>query len=380
MKPNTKSPLFLITFGIVLFAALMNLGSVLGFLHGVLDLIFPIVLGLLLAFILNVPMRGFERLLTRLFAKSKKRPAAHTVQVFSLLLTLICIILIIFLAFTMAIPALVTSVKSIIPLVEAKWPVWLEALRSYNIDVTMLSDWVNGWDFEQLTGNVGNILGTAVNAATSTISVVTRFIFGSIIAIYILLSKNTLTRQVKKITYANLKKETADRICSVSLLARDTYSKFLSGQCIEAIILGTLMFIAFSIFRLPYAGLTGFLTGVFAFVPYIGAAISCVIGVFLALLVDPTKALICLIVYVVVQFIENQFIYPHVVGGSVGLAPIWTLMAALIGGKMFGVVGIIFFIPLTATLYILIRDNTNRKLRKKDLLEPDAEQQGAVRE
>lgn len=374
MKLNTKSPLFLITFGVVLFTALMNLRSVLTFLQGVFELVFPIALGLLIAFVLNVPMRGFERLLTRLSEKAKKKPAAHTVQACSLFLTLLCIILIIFLAFTMAIPALVNSVKSIVPLAETKWPEWQAALRSYNIDVTMLTEWVNGWDFEQLTGNVGNLLGTAVDAATSTISVVGRFMFGSIIAIYILLSKETLTRQVKKVIYANLRKETADRIFRVSVLARDTYTKFLSGQCVEAIILGTLMFIAFAVFRLPYAGLVGFLTGIFAFVPYIGAAISCVIGVFLALLVNPAKALLGLIVYLVVQFIENQFIYPHVVGGSVGLAPIWTLMAALLGGKMFGVVGIIFFIPLTATLYILVRDNTNNKLKKKELLKPDAGQ------
>ena len=343
----------------------MNMGTVFGFLQDVIGLVFPILLGLLFAFVLNVPMRGFERLLSRAFAKAKRKPGVHGIQVLSLLLTMICIVLVITLACTMAIPALVSSVKSIIPLVKAKWPEWVAVLNSYEIDLSMVTDWLNGLNWEQLAGNAETILGSAVDAATSTISGIASFIFGTIIAIYIFLSKNTLSRQMKKLTYANLKKETADRICYVAILARDTYAKFLSGQCTEAIILGALIFIAFSIFRLPYAGLIGFLTSLFAFVPYVGAFASCVIGVFLALLVDPAKALICLLVYMAVQFIENQFIYPHVVGGSVGLAPIWTLMATLIGAKLFGIVGIIFFIPLTATLYILIRDNTNRKLEQK---------------
>lgn len=365
MKWNTKSPLFLISFGVLLFAGVMNLTTALQFLRSAIGLIFPILVGLLFAFVLNVPMRGFERLLRQISDRNKRKPQERTVQTLSLLFTLVSIALVITIACTMAIPALTTSVRSIYPLVKEKWPEWMTVLNSYEIDISMFTDWLNGLDMEQLSGNARSILGSAVEAATSTISGITSFVFGAIIAIYVLLSKRTLSLQIKKLIYANFKKETADRICYVSVLARNTYAKFLSGQCLEAIILGTLIGIAFSIFRLPYAGLIGFLTSLFAFVPYVGAFASCAIGVFLALLVDPSKALICLVVYLVVQFIENQFIYPHVVGSSVGLAPIWTLIAALIGGKLFGVVGIVFFIPLTATLYTLVRDDTNRKLEKK---------------
>ena len=343
----------------------MNLHAVLQFLRGVIGLIFPILLGLLVAFVLNVPMRGFERLLKRAFAKAKKKPKDRTLQTASLLLTLISIALVITIAGTLAIPALVSSVRSIVPLVKAKWPEWLAFLNSYEIDLSMFTNWINGLNLEQLTNNAGSILGSAVDAATSTISGIASFVFGVIIAVYILLSKSTLSRQVKKLTYANLKEETADRICYVSILARDTYAKFLSGQCTEAIILGILISIAFGLFRLPYAGLIGFLTSLCAFIPYVGAFASCAVGVFLTLLVDPQKALISIAVYLVVQFIENQFIYPHVVGSSVGLAPIWTLIAALIGGKLFGIAGIVFFIPLTATLYTLIREDTNYKLEQK---------------
>lgn len=364
MKWNTKSPVFLIAFGVFLFAGLMNLTTVVGFLKSVIGLIFPILVGLLFAFVLNVPMRGFEKLLKKVTAKHTLKQS--TLQGLSLLLTLVSILLVITIACTMAIPAFVTSVKSIAPLVKEKWPQWMALLNSYEIDLTAFTEWIGGLNWERFSGNAGSLLGSAVDAASSTISGITSFVFGVVIAVYVLLSKNTLSHQIRKFTYANLKKETADRICYTAALARDTYAKFLSGQCTEAIILGTLIYIAFRLFRLPYAGLVGFLTSIFAFVPYVGAFASCAVGVFLALLVAPAKALVCLAVYLVVQFIENQFIYPHVVGSSVGLAPIWTLIAALIGGKLFGVLGIVFFIPLTATLYILVRDDTNEKLTKKE--------------
>lgn len=368
MKFNTKSPLFLITFGVLLFAGVMNLPMVLQFLQSVLSLVFPVLIGLIFAFVLNVPMRGFERLLKRLADQFNKKPSDSLLHKTSLLLTLICIGLVFTIACTMLIPALITSVKSIYPLMKERWPEWLAILSSHEIDVSMITDWINGLDFESLAGNARHILGSAFDAASSTISLIMSGVFGMIIAVYVLLSKNILSRQTKKFVYANVKEETAKQICELAMLVRDTFAKFLSGQCVEAIILGVLIFISFSLFQIPYAGLIGFLTSLFAFIPYVGAFASCAIGVFLSLLVDPSKAVICLVVYMIVQFVENQFIYPHVVGSSVGLMPIWTLIAALIGGKLFGVVGIIFFIPLTATLYVLVREDTNRKLAHKNVL------------
>ena len=160
----------------------------------------------------------------------------------------------------------------------------------------------------------------------------------------------------------------------IAKLSHYTYAKFLSGQCVEVLILGTLIFLSFSIFRIPYAGLTAVLTAAFAFVPYIGAFLSCAIGMLLTLLAEPNKVILCLIVYQAAQFVENQFIYPHVVGSSVGLSPFWTLLAVLLGGKMFGVLGIIFFIPLMAVISQLLHENIEhrlavRKLKKNDLIQ-----------
>ena len=128
----------------------------------------------------------------------------------------------------------------------------------------------------------------------------------------------------------------------------------------------------FSLFRIPYAALTAVLTAVLAFIPYVGAFSSCAIAALLTLLAQPEKTLLCIIVYQAVQFVENQFIYPHVVGSSVGLAPIWTLVAALLGGQLFGLVGIIFFIPLTAVVCQLTAQSTNRRLQTKGRSPADA--------
>lgn len=363
MKWKTKHALFLISFGILLFAAVMNLSVVLGFLRRIAGLIFPILLGMLFAFVLNVPMRGFEKLLTRLTAGAKQKPSLKLLHGMSLLLTMICIVLVVTLAFVLVIPELAASVKSVWPLLKEQWPVWAEQLKAYQIDISSMSAWVANLDINTLAGGANNIMDSAIQATTSTVSGITSAVFGLVISIYILLSKSTLGPQLRKLARANLKESTVDRIYSIASLVREIYGKFLSGQCVEAILLGCLILAAFSLFRLPYAGLTAFLTSLFAFVPYVGAFASCFIGALLTLLAEPSKVIFCVIVFLVVQFIENQFIYPHVVGNSVGLSPLWTLIAALLGGKIFGLPGIIFFIPLTAVFYSLIRENTNRKLQ-----------------
>lgn len=221
--------------------------------------------------------------------------------------------------------------------------------------------------FTNLVSGAGVLLDMLAGTTASMISVIVTGAISIVVMFYVLLSKSDLGRQSKKILYAYLKKEMADRIVYIATLVRDMYTKFLSGQCVEAIILGILMFIAFSIFKLPYAGLVAMLTGVCAFIPYIGAFLSCGIGVLLTLISNPPQAIVCFIVYEVVQFVENQFIYPHVVGNSVGLSPLWTLMAVIIGGKLFGLIGILFFIPLVAVLYTLIRENANQKLKDKKI-------------
>ena len=186
----------------------------------------------------------------------------------------------------------------------------------------------------------------------------------------------SLCRHARKLVCAYLKPKYAEGILKFCRLFRQSFANFLTGQCGEAVILGLLMALAFAVFRIPYGSLVGVLTAICAIIPYVGAFISCVVSVFLVLLVNPLLALRCLIVYLAVQFVENQFIYPRVVGKSAGLPPLYTLIAAMIGGKLFGIIGIIFFIPLTAVLIELVKEDADRRLHSR--VHNEVDQKGAL--
>lgn len=371
MDKNFKQNLILVVVGVVLFVALLNIGSIFGFIGNIVAVLLPIFAGLMISFVLNVPMRGFEKLYAKLFSKRKFKAKEKLISVLSLVSTLLCVVLVIVLAITMAVPELISSVKSIYEQLQVRIPEIIKTLNSHNIDTTKLTEILKNMNFDQfvsyLTSGAGSLLTSIWSVASTTVSGVSTTIFALVISVYVLLDKKNLSRHTKKLFYSVMKPRHVDRICEVGKLSVETYSKFLSGQTIEAVILGVLIFISFSIFRLPYAALIAFLTGCFAFIPYVGAFASCAIGAFLILLAAPEKVLTCIIVYLVVQFMENQFIYPHVVGSSVGLSALWTLIAAIVGGNLFGVLGIIFFIPLTAVVYTLIKDYANKRLSRKDV-------------
>ena len=370
MSKRMKNCMLLIAFGVALYACLNNFGSVIRFFQDIGGLLLPIIGGMIVAFVLNVPVKGFETLYSRLFRKINFQPKNGPLVMLSLLSTLACIVLIVILVSTMVVPQLISSVRSVYLTIQTRSPQWIAFLSEYGFDTTWITKQLSSLslsqiDVEHIVQNVltgaGNFLSSALGIATSTISIIVNCFFSLVIALYILLSKKTLGRQCKKLLYVHVRKPIADCIYHVATLISKTYSKFLSGQCIEAISLGVLIFISFTIFRIPYAVLIAVLTGVLSFIPYIGAFFACFIGAVLVLMVNPLQALLSIIVYQVVQFIENQFIYPHVVGGSVGLAPLWTLVAVLIGGNLFGILGMIFFIPLVAVLYQLVKEYTNKK-------------------
>ena len=378
---KTRRALFLIAFGVCLYAAMMRLDVVLGALSAAVDIFFPVLLGLGFAFVLNVPVSGMERLLHRAVGllPEGRRPGEGAITMASIVLVLIAIAGVAVLGVTMLVPELIASARTVAPLLAERLPEIEESLAANGVDVEKLAQFFQGAGASSATAaagsgaqgllnlGLGSIASSVFAAARSTISVLSSSVFAFVIAVYVLASKRTLGRQVNRVMDAHLAPGHAARIRHVASLATDTYSKFLSGQCLEACILGALIFLAFSLFRLPYAGLIGFLTALFAFVPYVGAFASCAIGAFLTLLASPEHALLCVIVYLAVQFIENQFIYPHVVGSSVGLSALWTLIAALVGGKLFGIVGIVFFIPIVAVLYELFRQWTNARLAEREV-------------
>ncbi len=383
MSKRMKNCMFLIAFGVALYACLNHLGSVIAFCRTVTGLLIPIIAGMIVAFVLNVPVRGFEKLYARLLRKfqiKEEKIENLPLVLISLLSTLICIVLIVMLISTMVIPQLVNSVRSVYLVIQARIPEWISVLSEYGFDTSWITKAVSSFSLSQIDiehivqsilSGAGNFLSSALGIASSTISVLINCAFSLVIALYILLGKKGLGRQCRKLLYAHVRTPIADKIYYIASLISSTYSKFLSSQTIEAFILGFLIFFSFSIFRIPYAVLIAVLTAVLSFIPYIGAFCACFIGAVLVLMVNPLQALLSIVIYQVVQFIENQFIYPHVVGGSVGLAPLWTLIAVLIGGNLFGIVGMIFFIPLAAVCYQLLKEYTNRKLRDKNTIVPE---------
>lgn len=369
MEKRLKQNLLVVIVGVGLFAALMNLSVVLHFMERIVGLILPIIVGGILALFINVPMTGIEKRLRRILGKRKKEYSDKFYRGASFLLTLGCIALVLTLVFTLLIPELASSMKGLYLLVEARLPEWTHYLESLDPEAEWLEEILEGINLEKIVHSFGsgaNLLFTSVvSTVSSAASAIITAAFGLITGIYITLGKERVCRHARKLVYAYLKPAWAKYILHISQTFSRSFANFLSGQCGEAVILGTLMFLAFTIFKLPYGSLVGVLTAVCAIIPYVGAFLSGAVSVILALLISPALAVRCLIVYLIVQFIENQLIYPRVVGGSVGLPPLYTLIAAMIGGKLFGIMGILFFIPLMAVVVELVKEDVGKRLDRQ---------------
>ena len=368
-KENMKKIRSLIIFTIIAFIVGLNYHAVLGLLRMIFGIIFPFVLGGAIAFVLNVPMRFLEKKFRFQKHEKLKRPV-------SLVLTLLFVLLILFFAGFLVIPELVRTIASLSESIPVFWQsVQSEAetfFANYPEIVSYISRVEIDWKemVSQIAGFLGNGAGTflssTVSAAMSVINGLTTFFIGFVFSIYILLQKETLGRQIKKLMQAFLPEQTGRRILSVLALSEKTFSGFLTGQCLEAVILGTMFFLTLTIMRFPYAVLIGVLIAITALIPIFGAFIGCVVGAFLILMVNPMQALVFIIVFLVLQQVEGNLIYPHVVGGSVGLPSIWVLAAVTIGGSVMGVAGMLIFIPLCSVFYSLLKDETNRRLIQQE--------------
>ena len=360
METKTKQYLLVTVVGVSLFAALMNLPVVLAFAGKVISLILPVIVGAILALFINVPLSGLEKRLKRFLDKGGKKPSDKHLHIISFILTILCILFVLILVLTLLVPEIVRSSQRLYIQLEAKIPEWLAYLESHNANAGWLEELLVDIDLEHImqniSGSIDFFLMNAANVLFSTISNVIMVAFSIIISIYMTLGKERVCRHARKLISAYMKPAWAENIFHISQVFSQSFAKFLSGQCSEAVSLGTLMFLAFTIFKLPYGSLVGVLTAVCAIIPYVGAFISGAVSVILTLLINPTLALRCLIVYLVVQFIENQFIYPRVVGGSVGLPPLYMMV------KLFGIMGILFFIPLMAVAIELVKEDVQKRL------------------
>lgn len=343
----------------------------------VIGVVFPFILGGAIAFVFNVPMLFIENRLIQEKWKEKYKIVRKTARPVSLVLTIIFVIGIVAAVLFGVLPQLTGtiaklgySIQTFIPKVQEWANDWFHNNKEVMAYVNQLEF---NWDkvievaVDWVSNGAGNIVESGVTAAVNIVSGFATFFIAFVFACYILLQKEKLGVQAKKVLFAFVQKGRAEAAIEVCSLTYRTFSNFLTGQCMEAVILGTMFVIAMSIFKMPYAWLIGILIAFTALIPIFGAFIGCAVGTFLIFMIHPIQALWFIVLFLVLQQIEGNLIYPHVVGNSVGLPSIWVLAAVSIGGSLMGVVGMLIFIPIISVLYALFREIVYLKLKKNNI-------------
>lgn len=367
----------LILFTLVILVGLLRFDMVLGAVRFVLHILFPFLLGGTIAFVLSVPMGRIEK---RCFGSVKpnsklKKSAAPL----SLVLTLIFVLALLGLVVVVVLPELGSTIATLGKTLPEKVPLLLkqvELLFANNPDlIQYIEEIESNLNWEEIINQLVNffrfgantMLDSTISVAKGIVSGIGTFFISFVFACYILLQQEALGRQARKLLFAYLKKERAEEILRICALTHRTFTNFLTGQCLEAVILGVMFFLAMTILRFPFAVLVGVLIAFTALIPIFGAFVGCAVGTFLILTVNPPQALAFIVLFLILQQIEGNLIYPKVVGGSIGLPAIWVLAAVSLGGSLFGVVGMLVFIPIVSVLYTLLKENVHDRLKKKQI-------------
>lgn len=376
-QENIRKIKEIILFTAVIIVCLWKYETVLDILFFVLNILTPFILGGAIAFVLNVPMNFVQRHLFDEERIKKSKVLQKMARPVSMILVLIAVFGIVAIVMFILIPQLGEtfanlgrSIQAFIPQIQ-EW-----AARLFN-DNKEIMDTVNNLEFDWnkimdtginfFKSGAGSVVDSTITAAKSIVSGLTTFFIAFVFAIYILLQKEKLGVQAKKVLFAFVRRGRAEATVEVLSLTYNTFSSFLTGQCVEAVILGSMFAVSMTILKLPYALLVGMLIAFTALIPIFGAFIGCGVGAFLIFMVDPMKALIFVVLFLVLQQIEGNLIYPHVVGNSVGLPSIWVLAAVSIGGSLMGVVGMLIFIPIVSVVYALFREIVYLKLKKNQI-------------
>ena len=366
----------LIVFTALLVVALWKFDVVLGVLKTIGQIIFPFILGGAIVFVINVPMSFLEK---KIFENVKKenKTARKLARPVSLLLTIVLVVGVIALVMIGVIPQLTKTMGSLMINITDFIPqikIWIRDFFHDNREIMNLVDQVQfkpdqaiRWGISLLGNGAGNMMNTTVSAVGSVVSGLATFFIAFSFACYVLFQKEKLHVQIRKVLFAFLPKQKADAFLKVCSLTYRTFANFLTGQCLEAVILGCMFVVTLSILRMPYALLIGVLIAFTALIPIFGAFIGCAVGSFLIFMVSPKQAIIFIIVFLVLQQIEGNLIYPHVVGESVGLPSIWVLAAVTIGGNLMGIVGMLVFIPLLSVVYTIFRKVVYQRLKKRHI-------------
>lgn len=364
---------FLVTFAILLYFGLLRFSNVLKFIEYMFSLLTPFLLGLGIAFILNVLLNIVEN---RIFARLNKRNTKRWQKIkrpVCLITTLLLVIgLFVFIVY-LVVPELKNAFEILLaslPNNKADLKVFAEELKLPKDIVNNIIVVIDGFH-DKVTplfkNNFSQILNVTMGVASSVIGAVMNLIIGIVFAIYILLQKETLSGQFQKILYAFFPKRVVQKVEDLSALSFKTCSNFVAGQFTEAVIIGLLCFIGMLVFRMPYAPTISVLVGFTALIPMFGAFIGTGIGAFLIFMVNPMQAVAFVIFIIVLQQFEGNLIYPKVVGKSVGLPGMWVMVAVTLGASMFGLLGMIISVPICSIVYSVFATYVNNRLKKRQI-------------
>ena len=364
-KKTVKRILLIITFTVLLIWAIYNHKLLFKYIGELYSLISPFVIGLCIAYVVNVIMRPIERLWMKLLSKCKgkwvekmKRPICLLLSILLVIGIILAVIFIIMPELSDSVSSLVSMVPSYVSEVESWWEALALRLDKYGVELPQFS--FDTDKFIQILKDGGTaVLNTTLSATTSIVTAVINIVLALAFSIYVLAQKETLKRQSKKVLAKLMKPEKMQKLLDMLDLINRTFTNFITGQLTEAVIIGALCFIGMSIFRMPYAPAISVLVGFTALIPVFGAFIGTAIGAFLILLVKPIQAVWFVVFIIVLQQFEGNLIYPKVVGKSVGLPGIWVLFAVTIGGNAMGVVGMLISVPLCSVMYVVARNAVN---------------------
>ena len=376
--------IILIMLGLIIFyLAIKNIAVVTSYVGTFISYFTPFILGAALAFVINVPMTKIEGFLFKKVPEDPKtrlqKCASALKRPVSMLIALILVFGVIVLAGVIIVPQVASGLQSLADALPGAMDRLQEWIDSNTHKINVIENLMNKVDIDldsvgrelanTAKGWATAILDSGFSTVSNIVNGIFQFVIGLVFAIYILLQKEKLGRQGKQIVYAAFSEKTADKIMYITGMTRDVFKGFISGQCVDGIINAILFLIILSILGIPYAVMISIFSGFMAMIPIIGSFIGAGVGVIIVLIMDPSQVLYFIIMYIIVQQIDGNVIYPLIAGNSMGLPSIWVLMAVTVGGSMMGILGMILFIPICSVLYKLTRHYVLRRLKDNDVPE-----------
>ena len=372
LEKNKKTIIELIIFTVVIIFAFVNIEALWSFITYIIKIFMPFIIGVMIAFVLNVLLNVVENKLFKKLNEKNGKVWKKIKRPTSLITTFIIIIALIAFILGLLIPQLQNTATIFTENFDSYKKESIKILDKIGIDdkdIKVLNKNIEKIK-EEVTSYVGDnkqeIVQTTFGVASSVVGTITSLVLGIVFAIYILLKKEDLARQSRKVLKAYLPEKEEKRIREIANLSNKTFGNFISGQCLEALIIGVLCFIGMFILQIPYASTISVLVGFTALIPVFGAFIGTVIGAFLILMVDPTKAIIFIIFILILQQLEGNLIYPKVVGKSVGLPGIWVMVAVTVGASIAGVLGMLLSVPICSVLYSILKTDVNNRIDQKN--------------